>query len=32
MSLYPTEKQVNALKAGNSNEKVVMLKLLVFKS
>ena len=32
MSLYPTEKQVNALKAGNNNEKVVMLNLLVFKN
>ena len=32
MSLYPAEKQVNALKAGNSNEKVVMLNLLVFKN
>ena len=32
MSLYPAEKQVNALKAGNSNEKVVMLNLLAVKN
>ena len=28
MSLYPTDEQVDALKAGNSNDKVVMLNLL----
>jgi uncharacterized protein (DUF1330 family) len=32
VSLYPTENQINDLKAGNSNEKVVMLNLLVFKN
>ena len=32
MSLYPTDEQVDALKAGNSNDKVVMLNLLKFKN
>ena len=32
MSLFPTDEQVDALIAGNSNDKFVMLNLLMFKN